>query len=216
MHTSEIEFPPEVIYVIYSNIQQKFLLEWGRESQKDKIHNVHFTFTMKTSLFPQWHMELVRYKMLSPIQSHANRNNSFGTTKRHWILSVLDKQIYVCNRYSSVRRRIHMQQICKKCLFSPYGFHQKWKSCLSDEPQNMWSCNQERGYMQSPYENLNTAKFYYPKSKHSVSFSMPGVNCAVFLWNYNAERASFNLESSAIIAQNTVIYQSASHKCSLL
>lgn len=37
------------------------------------------------------------------------------------------------------------------------------------------------GYMQSPYENLNSAQFYHQKTKCSVSYLMPGVNHAIFL-----------------------------------
>jgi len=69
------------------------------------------------------------------------------------------------------------------------------------------------GYMQSPYENLNSTQFYHPKNKCSVSYSMARSKSCYFLGNHNAERASFNLESSPIIAQNTVICESASLKC---
>lgn len=34
------------------------------------------------------------------------------------------------------------------------------------------------GYMQSPFEN--SAQFYHAKNKHYISYSMPGVNHAVF------------------------------------
>lgn len=36
------------------------------------------------------------------------------------------------------------------------------------------------GYMQSPYKNLNSAKFYHPKPKHSVSNSVLGEYNAIF------------------------------------
>lgn len=37
------------------------------------------------------------------------------------------------------------------------------------------------GYMQSPYENLNSAQFCHPENKRSIPYSMPGVNNAICL-----------------------------------
>lgn len=68
------------------------------------------------------------------------------------------------------------------------------------------------GYMQSPHEDLNSAQFYHPKNQ-TLCFILSARKSYYFLGNHSAERASFNLESSPIIAQNTVTYESASHKC---
>lgn len=66
--------------------------------------------------------------------------------------------------------------------------------------------------IQSPHENLSSAKFYHPKPKHCFKLSARRISC-YFPRKHNAESASFTLESSPVIAQSTVIYLSASHKC---
>lgn len=65
--------------------------------------------------------------------------------------------------------------------------------------------------MQSPHENLSSAKFYHPKPKDCLKFITRRISC-YFLRKHNAVSAGFNLESSPVIAQSTVIDLSASHK----
>lgn len=113
-----------------------------------------------------------------------------------------------------------MRQIYKKGFCTTLQFSSKVKATLSK--MNMMNSKIwnlviripavffKTGYMQNPHENLNSAKFYHPK--HCFKHSARRISC-YFLRKHNAESASCNLESSPIIAQSTVIYLSASHKC---
>lgn len=113
-----------------------------------------------------------------------------------------------------------MQQTYK-CSFIALQFSSKVKATLSQTNMmnsKMWhlviripAALFKTGYMQSPHENLSSAKFYHPKPKDCLKFSTRRISC-YFLRKYNAVSASFNLESSPVIAQSTVIDLSASHK----
>lgn len=112
-----------------------------------------------------------------------------------------------------------MQQIYRKCFFTILQFSSKVKATISQMNMMNYKIGNhviripaalfKTGYMQSPYKN--SAKFSHSKPKHCFKLSARRVSC-YFLRKYNAESASFNLESSPIVAQSTFIYLSASHK----